>query len=66
MLKPGQIVYTVRGDTNGIDQWKYEATFNTPDGKKCILRRGKQSCIVPRNCVFTTVEKAAEIAGLHK
>lgn len=63
MADIGQTVYTVRGDDNTIDMWTLEAIIPTPEGKRAILSRGKQKCILPINCVFDSHKKAIEIAS---
>ena len=68
MILTGETVYTANARTNKVDRWRCvgESADFPKDGSErfCTLRRGMETAIVPRRCVFLTEEAA--LAALSK
>ena len=60
-----KVVYTANAKTNKVDAWIIEGEIKgIYQGEKqtiCLLRRGSESCVLPKRCAFET-EKAARVA----
>lgn len=58
----GQTVYTVNAKTNEVDTWTYSGKIEHKREYRVILTNGKKQGAFPPRCVYTSYERALEIA----
>ena len=57
-----KVVYVANAKTNNVDAWiligELKAIYHGKKEMVCLLRKGPESCILPKRCVFETDEAA--------
>ena len=57
-----KVVYTANAKTGKVDAWildgEIKALYQGEKQTICMLRRGSESCALPKRCVFETEEAA--------
>lgn len=60
-----KVVYVANAKTNEVDAWILDGEIKSLyQGEKqmiCLLRRGRESCALPKRCVFATEEAARAV-----
>ena len=68
MSRVGKTVYTVNAKTNEVDEWIcFGEITGQYQGKKerlCLLEHEGKQTVLPKRCVFTSREKALDVAKI--
>ena len=64
----GKTVYTVNNQTNEVDEWicngVITGTYHGVEERLCFLSSGKKNTVLPKRCVYLSIEKAREVANI--
>ena len=64
----GKTVYTVNNKTNKIDEWicngEITGIYHGKNERLCFLQNGKKQVVLPKRCVYLSVEKTREVANI--
>jgi len=62
----GKTVYTVNAKTNEVDEWlcfgEMSGLYQGKNERLCLLGKDRKQVVLPKRCVYNTLEKALEIA----